>query len=115
MRIGGRRILVDVERGRTVRDWKPTRLGRARNAAISRRGHRAAAAVDHRVVDSAAVHVVAPSAVHSSATPAGVVAGVARVMATAMATATLTPDCPTARRGHQAYTTTVRPSGHGTR
>jgi len=27
MRIGGRRILVDVERGRTVRDWKPTRLG----------------------------------------------------------------------------------------
>ena len=27
IRIDGRRIMVDVERGRTVRDWRPTRLG----------------------------------------------------------------------------------------
>ena len=27
IKIGGRRIMVDVERGRTVKDWKPMRLG----------------------------------------------------------------------------------------
>ena len=27
MKIDGRRVLVDVERGRTVTDWKPRRLG----------------------------------------------------------------------------------------
>ncbi|WFD25602.1 hypothetical protein MNAN1_000565 [Malassezia nana] len=27
LRLDGRRVLVDVERGRTVRDWKPMRLG----------------------------------------------------------------------------------------
>jgi len=27
LKLEGRRILVDVERGRTVDDWKPTRLG----------------------------------------------------------------------------------------
>lgn len=27
IKINGRRVMVDVERGRTVKDWKPTRLG----------------------------------------------------------------------------------------
>lgn len=27
IKIKGRRTMVDVERGRTVKDWKPTRLG----------------------------------------------------------------------------------------
>ncbi len=27
-KIDGRRIVVDVERGRTVKNWKPRRLGR---------------------------------------------------------------------------------------
>lgn len=27
MKIDGRRVLVDVERGRTVTEWKPRRLG----------------------------------------------------------------------------------------
>ena len=28
MKINGRRIVVDVERGRTVKGWKPRRLGK---------------------------------------------------------------------------------------
>lgn len=36
LRLGGQRIIVDVERGRTVRDWKPKRLGGGRRSAAPR-------------------------------------------------------------------------------
>lgn len=37
MRIGGRRILVDVERGRTVEDWLPNRLDGSYNSCTRKR------------------------------------------------------------------------------
>lgn len=38
-KIDGKRVVVDVERGRTVKSWKPRRLGKA-GRVLSRRGRR---------------------------------------------------------------------------
>lgn len=37
MRIDGRRVLVDVERGRTVKDWRPNRLNGTNNSCTKKR------------------------------------------------------------------------------
>lgn len=58
LKINGRRVVVDVERGRTVRDWKPRRLGgglgytrlgpKWKNQTNSGRDNRAATSIDRK-------------------------------------------------------------------